>query len=262
MYIFHVKCYDILKGSDLLRNIKILIEYDGSRYKGWQRLKDNDQTIQGKIESVISEMVSKKTEITGSGRTDAGVHAKGQVANFHTKSKMSLKEMHTYLNHYLPQDIVVKEITEVAERFHSQYNVTSKKYVYNIWNHWISSPFDRKYSYQVADKLSLDLMEEAAKKLVGTHDFVGFSSVKKSNKPTIKTIKEIKIIRDGNMLKFIFIGDGFLYNMIRIIMGSLIEIGLKEKKVSYIDEILESKTRSIAGKTVPAQGLFLEEVTY
>ncbi|MEL7566143.1 MAG: tRNA pseudouridine(38-40) synthase TruA [Dehalobacterium sp.] len=245
-----------------MRNIKLVIEYDGNRYRGWQRLKDSDQTIQGKLERVISEMIGSPIEIVGSGRTDAGVHARGQVANFHTKSEMPIKEIHQYINHYLPQDIVVKEITEIEERFHSRYHAKWKKYVYRIWNHWIPSPFQRKYSYHLPEKLNIGLMQEAAKKLVGTHDFLGFSSVKKTNKTTIRTIQEISIVKEGNMVEFSFIGDGFLYNMVRIIMGSLVEIGLKEKEISYIDEILKGKTRSIAGMTLPPQGLFLEEVYY
>ncbi|AKL93997.1 tRNA pseudouridine synthase A [Clostridium aceticum] len=245
-----------------MRNIKLIIEYDGSRYSGWQRLKGADETIQGKLEGVLTQMVGSPIEVIGSGRTDAGVHARGQVANFHTKSDMSLKEIHKYMNYYLPQDIVVKEVKEVSEKFHSRYNVKSKKYVCYIWNHWIPSAFHRKYSYHLSEKLDIALMQEASEKLLGTHDFIGFSSVKKTNKSTTRTIKEITITKEGNMVIFSFIGDGFLYNMVRIIMGTLIEIGLKQKKVSYIDEILESKTRSIAGKTLSPQGLFLEEVYY
>lgn len=245
-----------------MRNIKLLIEYDGSRYNGWQRLKDSEQTIQGKIESVISEMVSSPTEIIGSGRTDAGAHAKGQVANFHTKSNMSLLDMHQYINHYLPQDIIVKEVSQASERFHSRYNAKGKKYTYYIWNHWIPSAFQRKYSYHFAEDLDIKLMKEAASKLIGTHDFIGFSSVKKANKSTIRTIEEISIVKEGNMLEFNFVGDGFLHNMIRIIMGTLLEIGTKEKDVSCIDEILENKIRAAAGKTVPSHGLFLKEVYY
>lgn len=245
-----------------MRNIKLIIEYDGSRYSGWQRLKDSDQTIQGKLESVISEMVKSPIEIIGSGRTDAGAHARGQVANFKTKSNMPIVDMHKYINHYLPQDIIVKEVEQVSEKFHSRYNAKSKKYTYHIWNHWIPSAFQRKYSYHFIEELNIGLMEEAAKRLIGTHDFIGFSSVKKTNKSTIRTIEEITIVKEGNMLKFNFIGDGFLHNMVRIIMGSLLEVGMGEKKVFYLDEILKSKTRSVAGKTLPSQGLFLEEVHY
>jgi len=245
-----------------MKNIKMIIEYDGSRYLGWQRLGDSDKTIQGKLESVISEMVGSPTEVIGSGRTDAGTHARGQVANFKTNVNMNSSEMHKYINHYLPQDIVVKEIEEVNDRFHSRYNVKGKKYIYYVWNHWIPSPFDRKYSYYYAEKLDIELMNKAARALIGTHDFIGFSSVKKTNKSTTRTIENISIVQEGNMLKFIFIGEGFLYNMIRIIMGTLLEIGSGQKDTSYIDQIFEGKSRSIAGITVPAQGLFLEEVYY
>lgn len=245
-----------------MRNIKMIVEYDGSRYLGWQRLGDSDKTIQGKLEAVLTEMTNTPTEIIGSGRTDAGAHAKGQIANFRTDTQMNLDEIHRYINHYLPNDIVVKEIEEVDERFHSRYNVKGKNYVYYIWNHWIPSAFDRKYSYHYPKSLDLGLMENAAKKLQGSHDFINFSSLKKSKKSTIRTIEKISIFQEGNMLKFSFIGDGFLYNMVRIIMGTLLEIGSGNKAISYIDEIFEGDTREIAGATLPAQGLFLEEVYY
>ncbi len=245
-----------------MRNIKIIIEYDGSRYNGWQRLGNTNNTIQGKIESVISKMVGEPVEIIGSGRTDAGAHARGQVANFKVDTNLTLDEIHRYINNYLPQDIVIKEIEEVPERFHSRYNVKGKKYVYNIWNHWIPNTFERKYSYQYPEKLDLDIMEQAIKKIVGTHDFLGFSSLKKTKKSTVRTIDEITIVREGYMLKFIFIGDGFLYNMVRIITGTLLEIGSGLKDLDCIDEIFESKIRDKAGFTVPPHGLFLDEVYY
>ncbi|WFA09353.1 tRNA pseudouridine(38-40) synthase TruA [Tissierella sp. Yu-01] len=245
-----------------MRNIKILIEYDGSRYNGWQRLGDSDKTIQGKIENVITEMVGTPTEIIGSGRTDAGAHARGQVANFKIDSDLSLNEIHKYINNYLPQDIVIKQVEEAPERFHSRYNAKGKKYIYYVWNHWIPNAFERKYSLHYPESLDIVLMKEAIKNLVGTHDFIGFSSVKKSKKSTIRTIEDMSIKNDGNMLKIIFIGDGFLYNMVRIIMGTLLEIGTGQKNVSCIDEVFNSKIRENAGFTVPPNGLFLEEVYY
>lgn len=245
-----------------MRNIKMIIEYDGSRYLGWQKLGDSDRTIQGKLEKVISEMTGSNSEIIGSGRTDAGTHARGQVANFHTTSNMTIKEMHAYMNHYLPQDIVVKEIEKVDERFHSRYNAIGKKYIYYVWNNWIPSVFDRKHSLYYPESLNIDKMNKACSRLVGTHNFISFSSLKKSKKSTIRTISEISIHREGDMLKFIFIGDGFLYNMVRIIMGTLLEVGTGSMEPEYIDEIFKSKARSDAGITVPAQGLFLEEVYY
>lgn len=245
-----------------MRNIKMIIEYDGSRYLGWQRLGDSDKTIQGKLENVISEMTGIPTEVIGSGRTDAGTHARGQVANFKTKSNMDLKEMQEYINHYLPGDVVIKEIEEVNERFHSRYNSVGKKYIYYIWNHWIPSAFNRKYSYHYPQKLDIAKMNKACSKLLGTHDFIGFSSLKKSKKSTVRRIEEIKIVREGEILKFEFIGEGFLYNMVRIMVGTLLEIGSGARQAEYIDEIFESNLRSDAGITVPSQGLFLEEVYY
>lgn len=245
-----------------MRNIKMIIEYDGSRYLGWQRLGDSDKTIQGKLENVISEMVGTPTEIIGSGRTDAGTHARGQVANFKTSVDMTLKEMQDYINHYLPQDIVVKKLEEVQERFHSRYNVVGKKYIYYIWNSWIPSAFDRKYSFYYPDKLDINKMNIACSKLIGTHDFIGFSSLKKTKKSTVRRIDSISIHREDEMLKFEFVGEGFLYNMVRIIVGTLLEIGTGAREPEYIDQIFESNLRSDAGITVPGQGLFLEEVYY
>lgn len=245
-----------------MRNIKMLIEYDGGRYSGWQRLGDSDKTIQGKIENVLLEMTKTKIEIIGSGRTDAGTHAKGQVANFRTSSDMAVTAMRDHLNTYLPRDIIIKELEEMPERFHARYNAVGKKYSYYVWNNGIPSAFERHYSYHYPSELDLIKMNEACKKLTGSHDFIGFSSLKKSKKPTIRTINEITIDKEGDLLRFTFIGDGFLYKMVRIIMGTLLEIGSGTMEPEYIDTIFESKIRSEAGMTVPAQGLFLDEVYY
>lgn len=245
-----------------MRNIKLTIEYDGRRYSGWQRLGDSDKTIQGKIETTIEKMTEEKIEIIGSGRTDSGAHARGQVANFKTESAMSLLEMQDYLNYYLPKDIVIKEIEEVPERFHARYNAKEKQYSYYVWNHRVPSVFDHHHSYHYVEKLDLDRLNEACEKLVGTHDFLGFSSLKKSKKSTTRTIESITIEEEDGMLRFIFVGNGFLYNMVRIIMGTLLEIGDGTLEVSVIDDIFERKVRRDAGKTVPAQGLFLDSVTY
>ncbi len=245
-----------------MRNIKMIIEYDGSRYKGWQRLQGGESTIQGKLEDVISQMVKAPTEIIGSGRTDAGAHARNQVANFSTSSDMSLKDMQDYINHYLPQDIVVKRLEEMEARFHSRYNAKGKQYIYQIWNSKIPSAFQRKYSYYVPDELRLEEMRKAADKLLGSHDFKAFSSVKKSNKSTVRNITAIDIVKEKEMLVISITGDGFLYNMVRIIVGTLLEIGLGHKDSGYIDEIFKSGKRMEAGFTVPPQGLFLQEVYY
>ena len=245
-----------------MRNIKMTIEYDGGRYLGWQKLGDSDKTIQGKIENILSEMTKTNIEIVGSGRTDAGTHAKGQVANFKTTSNLDLVAMRNHLNTYLPRDIIVKELEEVPERSHARYNVSGKKYSYYVWNTVVPSAFERNYSYHYPEQLDVEKMNEACSKLIGTHDFIGFSALKKTKKSTVRTIDEITIHREGDLLHFTFVGEGFLYKMVRIMMGTLLEIGAGIMEPAYIDAIFESGIRSDAGMTVPSQGLFLDEVYY
>ncbi|MGX7202016.1 tRNA pseudouridine(38-40) synthase TruA [Enterococcus plantarum] len=245
-----------------MRNIKLTIEYDGTRYQGWQRLGDSDKTIQGKIENILTQMTRTRIEIIGSGRTDAGTHARGQIANFKTDSKMVLSEMIDFLNRYLPQDIVVKKAEEVPERFHARYNAKDKQYSYYVWNNTIPSAFERNYSFHYSEELNFELMNEACRKLTGTHDFIGFSSLKKTKKSTTRTIDELSIQKEGNLIHFTFVGNGFLHKMVRILMGTILEIGSGTMKLEVIDEVFESKIRSEAGMTVPAQGLFLDEVYY
>ena len=179
-----------------MRNIKLTIEYDGKRYLGWQRLGDSDKTIQGKIESVLSDMTSEEIEIVGSGRTDSGTHARGQVANFKTNTKMELAEMLDWLNRYLPQDIVIKDVEEATERFHARYNVTGKQYSYYVWNNQIPSAFERHRSFYFPQELNLERMQEAARKLEGKHDFFGFSALRKTKKSTVRKVEKIVIQRE------------------------------------------------------------------
>lgn len=245
-----------------MRNIKLTLEYDGRRYQGWQKLGDSDKTIQEKIESILEKMTEEKIELIGSGRTDAGAHARGQVANFKTESTMSLNDMQGYLNRYLPKDVAVKEIEEVPERFHSRYNAKSKQYSYYVWNDKVRSVFNHHHSYYHPMTLDLEKMKEACEKLVGTHDFLGFSSLRKSKKSTVRTIESISIEENEGLLRITFVGEGFLYNMVRILVGTLLEIGDGTLDISVIDEVFDAKVRKTAGMTVPAQGLFLDEVTY
>ncbi|MGP6145823.1 tRNA pseudouridine(38-40) synthase TruA [Jeotgalibaca sp. A122] len=245
-----------------MRNIKMTIEYDGTRYLGWQRLGDSDKTIQGKIENILSNMTNSEIEIVGSGRTDAGTHANGQVANFKTDSTMTLPAMQEHLNRHLPRDIVVKEMQEVPERFHARYHAVSKQYSYHVWNNEVPSAFQRHFSYHVPEKLDLDLMNQAGQKFVGRHDFLGFSSLKKSKKSTVRTIESVTLQKEGNILHFAFVGEGFLYNQVRIMMGTILEIGAGRMTLNDIDAVFTSGIRSEAGMTVPAQGLFLDEVYY
>lgn len=245
-----------------MRNMKLTIEYDGKRYLGWQRLGDSEKTIQGKIESVLTQMTGEKIEIVGSGRTDAGTHARGQVANFKTESTMERSEMLEFLNRYLPGDIVVKQVEEVPERFHARYNAKGKQYSYYVWNNPIPTAFERYHSFHYPQSLNLEKMRGACRKLEGTHDFIGFSALKKSKKSTTRTIDQLSIEEEGSMLHFTFVGNGFLYKMVRIIVGTLVEIGAGRMELDAIDEIFENKIRQNAGETVPAQGLFLDKVDY
>lgn len=245
-----------------MRNIKLTIEYDGKRYLGWQRLGDSEKTIQGKIESVLTQMTGEKIEITGSGRTDAGTHAKGQIANFKTNTELALKEMRDFFNRYLPSDIVVKKVEEVPERFHARYNVKGKQYSYYVWNSEVPTALERQHSFYFPQKLDLEKMTMACEKLTGEHDFIGFSALKKTKKSTIRTIEKITIEQTGSMLHFTFVGDGFLHKMVRILMGTILAIGSGKLPLTVIDEVFEQKVRETAGETAPAQGLFLDQVMY
>jgi len=245
-----------------MRNIKLTIEYDGKRYLGWQRLGDSEKTIQEKVEGVIKLLTGEEIDIVGSGRTDAGTHARGQVANFKTTHQMSLPEIQQFFNRYLPQDIVVNKIEEVPERFHARYHAKGKQYSYYVWNNAIPSVFARNTSFHCPQPLDLEKMQQAAEKLIGTHDFIGFSALKKSKKSTVRTIDEITITPEGDLLRFTFKGNGFLHKMVRILTGTLIAIGDGTLPPEVIDQVLADKVRQAAGETVPSHGLFLDEVYY
>lgn len=244
-----------------MRNIKMIIEYDGSRYKGWQKQTDDIYTLQGKIESVLSKMSGEEIQLIGCGRTDSGVHALNYTANFHTSSNKTVNDMLIYLNEYLPDDIQVKSIKDASERFHSRYNILSKTYLYKINNSHLSV-FDRKYVYHISEKLNLDLMKQCGDVLVGTHDFQSFTTLKSKTKSTVRTINYIKISEIDNIIEIEINGNGFLWNMVRIILGTLIEAGKGEIKPKDIENILNAKKRSEAGAMAPAKALFLKDVEY
>lgn len=245
-----------------MRNIKLIIEYDGSRYKGFQRLKDNENTIQGKIESVLSKMLDEHIEIIGSGRTDMGVHAYNQVANFKTSSTISVKKISDYLYKYLPEDIVVKEVKEVSDRFHSRYNAKQKVYLYKINNAKHHDVFLRKYSTHIDKPLDIELMKKASECLIGEHDFTSFASSKSKKKSNVRNIHSITINKNKDVIDIYVEGNGFLYNMVRIIVGALIDVGLHKKTPQDIKVMLEAKDRSKASDTAPAKGLYLYSVKY
>ena len=245
-----------------MRNFKLVLSYDGTRYKGWQRLGGGENTLQAKIESVLSRMVEAPVELIGSGRTDAGVHALGQVANFHAKTELSADEVRSYLRKYLPEDIGVLSVEEVDGRFHSRLNAVRKTYRYRIWNSSEPCVFERKYVWVLPEKLDVSSMRAASDVLKGTHDFLAFCSNKHFKKSSVRTVYDICIRRDGNELVIDVTGNGFLYNMVRIIVGTLVEIGGGERQVSSLENILESRLRENAGAMAPAHGLYLLEVQY
>ncbi|NEU04005.1 MULTISPECIES: tRNA pseudouridine(38-40) synthase TruA [Clostridium] len=245
-----------------MKNFKITIEYDGSRYKGWQRLQDNENTIQGKIENVLTKLCGHNVQVVGCGRTDAGVHAENYTANFYTDCILSEEMMIDYLYEFLPEDIVVKDIKEVGERFHSRYNAKSKTYVYKINNGKFRNVFDRKYIYHIDENLDLDAMKKASEALIGTHDFQSFTTLKSKKKSTVKTINYINIKKDNDYVEIEINGDGFLWHMVRIIVGTLLAVGKGNLKYTDVEKILTMKKRQDAGPIAQSKGLFLRNVEY
>ena len=247
-----------------MRNFKITIQYEGTRYQGWQRQDSTNNTIQGKFETILAKMTGLDfVQVDGSGRTDAGVHAFGQVANFKIDTNMTAKEIMSYINQYLPEDIGVIAIQEMPERFHSRLNAKGKTYNYRIWNTELPCIFARRYVYEMPEELQLEAMRTAAAYLIGKHDFKAFTSNKKSKKSTVRTIDSILIDRDGSEVVITYSGDGFLYHMVRILTGTLIEVGLGQRAPASMQVLLEKDaTRDMAGMLVPAKGLCLMEVQY
>lgn len=245
-----------------MANYKIILDFDGSKYSGWQRLKGNDNTIQGKIEECIGKMAGYKTQINGCGRTDSGVHARGYVASFHLKEDILPDYIKEYLNTYLPHDINVRECHRTDDRFHARLNVKKKTYEYRIWNSKEHNVFEYKYIYEFPFELDISKIEEAAKIFKGTHDFAGFCSNKHYKKSTVRTIYDIEIVNIYPEIKIRYTGSGFLYNMVRIMTGTLLEIGMGKKAMEDIERIFVDRTRSEAGFTVPAKGLILTDVYY
>lgn len=245
-----------------MSNYKMVLQYEGTRYQGWQRQESTGNTIQGKLEALLTKMCGEKVEIQGSGRTDAGVHAKGQIANVHMETDKTPAEIMDYMNRYLPEDIGVIAVEEVGERFHSRLNAKGKTYCYRIINSTVPHVFERRYAYVYPAHLDVQAMWEAASCLTGTHDFASFTSAKKSKKSTVRTIEEIRIEVTGDIISIFYSGNGFLFHMVRILTGTLLEVGIGERKPEEIKEILAKKKRDSAGFLVPASGLTLLEVRY
>jgi tRNA pseudouridine38-40 synthase len=243
-----------------MRNIKLTIQYNGKNYCGWQ--KQNDSLgIQGTLESAIKEITKEEVKIIGSGRTDAGVHALGQVANFSTNCNIPIEKIPNALNSKLPKDISIINAQEMDLEFHSRYSAKGKKYRYMIYNSLYRSPIYNNISYFVKYDLDLEKMKREAKALIGTHDFKGFMSSGSSVVDTVRTIYDIQIFKQEDLIIIEVEGNGFLYNMVRILVGTLVDIGRGRTDINMLS-IIESKSRSMAGHTAPAHGLFLKKVDY
>ncbi len=243
-------------------NYKLTIQYDGSRYDGWQRQGNTDNTIQGKLESVLSRLAGQSVEVHGAGRTDAGVHALGQVASVTLPDTFAAEQIKDYCNEYLPEDIAVVDVQQAQERFHARLSAKGKIYRYDICLGSVPNVFRRKYQYRVAEPLDVQAMRRSAERLVGRHDFRSFCANKRYKKSTVREIYSIDIWVEGADMTITFHGDGFLYHMVRILTGTLLEVGLGERKAEEMEEILTALDRTKAGKTAPAQGLTLVEVEY
>lgn len=244
-----------------MKNYKLLIEYDGSRYYGWQRQPEHE-TIQGKLENVLSLMCQENVEVIGAGRTDAGVHAKGMVANVSMDTELSEEEIRAYLNRYLPDDVAVTEVKTASPRFHARYNAVGKTYCYTCYDGEVKSVFDRKYITRLDERPDIAKMRQAAEILMGEHDFRNFCVNPRMKKSTVRIVDKIEVVRKGNYIIFTFHGTGFLQNMVRIMVGTLLEVGNGRMTCEQIANVLEAKDRQKAGPTAPPQGLCLMSVDY
>lgn len=243
-----------------MKNIKITIQYNGANYCGWQKQPDS-LGIQGTIEKAIYDITKESVKIIGSGRTDSGVHALGQVANFNIESSIPTEKIPNALNAKLPKDISIIGCEQVDDEFHSRYSAKGKRYRYLIYNSPYRSPIYKDTSYHVKYDLDFEKMCKEAKSLVGEHDFKGFMSSGSSVKDTVRTIYDVKLTKEEDLIVVEVEGNGFLYNMVRIIVGTLVDIGRGRINDSLVD-IIDSKSRSKTGHTAPAHGLFLKKVYY
>ena len=243
----------------------LTLQYDGSRYNGWQKQGNTSNTIQEKLETLLSRLYDTPVEIAGSGRTDAGVHALGQTASFRIpdqKDSYTCVKLRCLLNQYLPEDIRAIACEQKEDRFHARLLAKKKIYEYRIDTGETADVFCRRYALHIPEPLDLETMKQAARVLTGTHDFKSFCSNKRMKKSSVRTIYQIDFLQEGNLLTIRYCGDGFLYHMVRILTGTLIETGLGQRNPEDMEHILDSLDRSQAGYTVPPHGLFLVSVSY
>lgn len=244
-----------------MRNLRLDICYDGSRYKGWQRLPGTENTIQNKLETALSRILDEEISVSGSGRTDAGTHALGQVASFHCENEMPVTEILENLRRYLPEDVGIYSCKVVSDRFHARLNAKEKTYRYRLWNSDKPCVFDRKYVYVDPRPVDVFRMQECAEQFIGTHDFSAFCANKNMKKSTQRHISSFTVQRVGDEIHFTVTGNGFLHHMVRIMVGTLLEVGRNEREANSIPALFGGK-REDAGQLVPACGLCLTEVTY
>ncbi len=248
------------------QNYRLTIAYDGTRYYGWEHQPGVELTIQGKIETVLARMTDlpegEVPEVISAGRTDAGVHAEGMIANVFLDTDLSETAIRDYLNRYLPEDICVKEVAKAGDRFHARYNATGKTYRYTCYIGRTKPVFDRKYVWELEEVPDLEAMKAAAALLVGEHDFASFCGNAKMKKSTVREVYSIDIRREGDYLTFTYKGSGFLQYMVRILTGTLLEVGLGKRSPGSMADLLDARDRKLAGATAPAKGLKLMEVYY
>jgi len=245
-----------------MQNIKLIIEYDGTNYSGWQIQNNTEYTVQEKLQKAFTKINKKPVKVQGASRTDAGVHAMGQVANCILDVVIPIERVPAAVNRLLPNDIICKKAERVKMDFHARYDSRGKKYRYRIYNQKLPSVFVRNYSYYYRHKIDLAILKKACQYFVGTHDFTSFQASGCAAKNTVKTIESIEVIKKNSEIWLEIKGDGFLYNMVRIIMGTLIELSMGKIKITDINKIISANNRSNAGFTAPAQGLSLLEVYY
>ena len=247
-------------------NYRLTIRYDGTKYRGWEHQPDTDMTIQGKIEHVLARMLElpegEVPEVISAGRTDAGVHAENMIANVWMDTRKSPEQIRDYCNLYLPEDICIKEVAVAGERFHSRYNAIGKTYCYTLYLGECKPIFDRKYVWQPPLPLDVPAMREAALLLIGEHDFASFCGNARMKKSTVRTVDTIDFKREGDYLRITFHGNGFLQYMVRIITGTLVEVGQGKRTPESMTELLAAKDRKKAGATAPAKGLTMMKVDY
>ena len=245
-----------------MNNYRLTLSYDGTKYNGWQRLGSTENTIQNKVETVLSRLLDQKIEVSSSGRTDAGVHARKQVCSFRADTMLTCEELLGEIRRYLPQDIGALDLVPASQRFHARLNCTGKTYLYRIWTSDTPNVFERNYLYVYTIPLDIEAMKAAAAFLCGEHDFSAFTSAKQMKKTAFRRIDTIMIQQKEEELQLFFTGNGFLYHMVRILTGTLLEVGTGKREPADLPGILASHNREQAGFLVPAKGLILWDVQY